>query len=48
MLELTRHAVDKLATYVIEGSRLCSWEDTLQRGALFEDVTSGVKGSLFW
>ena len=48
MLELTRHAVDKLATYAIEGSRLCSWEDALQRGELFVDVTSGAKGSVFW
>jgi hypothetical protein len=48
MLELTRHAVDKLATYAIEGLRLCSWQDALQGGEPFLDVTSGAKGSVFW
>jgi hypothetical protein len=48
MLELTRHAVDKLATYAIGGFRLCSWQDALQGGELFVDVTSGAKGSVFW
>jgi len=48
MLELTRHAVDKLATYAIEGLRLCAWQDALQGGEPFLDVTSGANGSVFW
>ena len=47
-LDLTRHAAYKLATYAIEGDRLCSWRDALQDGDPFVDVTSDAQGSVFW
>ena len=47
-LELTRHAVVKLATYAIEEARLASWQEALQVGQPFMDLTSGAMGSVFW
>ena len=47
-LELTRHAVVKLATYAIEEARLASWQEALQVGQSFMDLTSGAVGSVFW
>lgn len=47
-LELTGHAFDKLATYAIEGARLAAWQEALQAGEAFMDVTSGAIGSVFW
>ena len=47
-LELTRHAVQKLTTYAIQGARLASWREALQGGEAFVDVTSGATGSVFW
>jgi len=47
-LELTRHAVDKLATYAIEGARLALWQEALQVGQPFMDLSSVAMGSVFW
>jgi hypothetical protein len=47
-LELTRHAVDKLATYGIQGDRLATWHEALHCGQTFIDVSSGMAGSVFW
>jgi len=48
MLQLSRHAVDKLATYGIQSARLSSWQEALQEGDPFLDVCSGASGSVFW
>jgi hypothetical protein len=48
MLQLSRHAVDKLATYGIQSARLCSWHEALPAGDPFLDVCSGASGSIFW
>jgi len=48
LLTLSRHAVDKLSTYEIEGARLQSWQEALQGGEPFLDVTSGASGRVFW
>ena len=47
-LKLTGHAVDKLATYAIQGPCLASWQEALQAGEAFMNVTSGAFGSVFW
>ena len=47
-LKLTQHAVDKLATYAIEGARLALWQEALQVGQSFIDLNSGPMGSVFW
>ena len=48
LVELTRHAIDKLETYGIQNERLRSWWEALQRGETFLDVTSGATGCVFW
>ena len=47
-LALTRHAVDKLTTYGIQGEQLAQWHEALHCGQIFMDVTSGMAGSVFW
>jgi len=44
LLDLSRHAIDKLGTYGIEGQRFQSWQEALQGGEPFLDVTSGAAG----
>ena len=44
VLQLTRHAADKLETYGITGSRLESWQSALVEGEPFLDVSTGARG----
>ena len=46
-LDLTRHAAYKLATYDIEGDRLCSWRDALQDGDPFSISHQVPKAAFF-
>ncbi|AJD58855.1 MAG: hypothetical protein ACRCY0_07600 [Synechococcus elongatus] len=43
-MELTRHAIDKLETYGIQGDRFQSWLAALPAGEVFQDLTSGAVG----
>lgn len=43
---LTRHAMDKLATYGIDGERLASWREALLAAERFTDVSTGARGLL--
>ena len=46
VLELIRHAADKLQTYGITGSRLHAWRATMDSGIPFLDVSTGARGLL--
>ena len=43
-MELSRHAVDKLQTYGIEGLRYQDWKATLITGEVFHDLATGASG----
>ena len=43
-VELSRHAIDKLATYGIEAERLQSWWEAIQAGETFLDATTEAIG----
>lgn len=43
-MELSRHAIDKLQTYGIEGLRFQDWRDALLQGEAFQDLSTGVFG----
>jgi hypothetical protein len=43
-VELSRHAIDKLQTYGIEGERFQGWQAAFQGGEPFLDVSSGASG----
>lgn len=43
-MELSRHAIDKLLTYGIEGQRFQDWQTALRGGTPFLDVSSGASG----
>jgi hypothetical protein len=43
-VELSCHALDKLATYGIEAERLQGWLDAIQAGETFLDATTEATG----
>ena len=43
-MELSRHAIDKLQTYGIEGLRFQDWRDALLQGEPFQDLSTGAVG----
>ena len=43
-LQLTRHALEKLATYGIKEERLASWHAALAGGDPFVDASTGARG----
>ena len=43
-MELSRHAIDKLQTYGIEGLRFQAWRDALRQGEPFQDLSTGAFG----
>ena len=48
-MELSRHAIDKLQTYGIEGLRFQDWRDALLQGEPFEDLSTEAFGLvMFW
>ncbi len=44
ILQLTRHAADKLEAYGITGSRLESWRSAFAAAEPFLDVSTGARG----
>ncbi len=43
-MQLTRHALDKLQTYGIDGVLLLSWYEALGDGEVFIDTSTGALG----